>query len=610
MSKRRKIFWLVAAALALAAVLLVAARNAEPTYGGRSLTSWLAQCSSPLDQTQRLAQAQAAVRAIGAPKALPTLLRLVQTKDKGLKGWVVQRLEDHPTRFVHRRSMYEQQALNRGENLPPEKGIILHWQSAIECQLEGIDGFEVLGTNCAPAVGALTRLLDDKDLAFVAARCLSSIGKPAETALCQCLTNADWQVRRWSVGSLAEVTDDVEIYINRIKPCLRDGESSVRFAAVQAIAAQHETPELAVPLLIAALQDTQDVAPHAAEGLAGFGTNALSAWPALTNLLNSRREDQVLAALKALPAIDAAKAFPLLTNAVINGSPPVMGTALRELKPMAPELALSMTLAELRSNNPQRQLVAVGLAETYGMDAPGIPEALKIAAASSDQNIAERAANVMRGMLYQLRDKHGRVVLIPNEPAFKGKPLGEWLVMWQDDSNLSTNAVQALRHMGTNLVPALVARLCYRDPIFNLDDYDVSMGAARALIALGDDAKPALPALATLLDTGNRDEALRAMISTLGMGTNAFPCLLQGLTNAFPDVRGQASGFITEWGAQFPEQRRQAVPHVIKLLSDPDPDVRRRASDDLLQLDPQAAAKLGIKLERRVHGADGRVQPE
>ena len=189
MSKRRTFLGLAIAVSALAVTLVIASRSAEPTYNGRPLTSWLAQCTAtPLNETQRLAQAQEAVRAIGAPKALPTLLRLVQTKHNSVRAWVIEKLEKHPTRFVHRRSMFEEQLLDRGQKLRAEKGITLHWQSAVECQLEGIDGFEVLGTNCAPAVRELTRLLADKELAFVAVRCLGSIGKPAEAALCQCLT--------------------------------------------------------------------------------------------------------------------------------------------------------------------------------------------------------------------------------------------------------------------------------------------------------------------------------------------------------------------------------------------------------------------------------------
>jgi hypothetical protein len=52
-------------------------------------------------------------------------------------------------------------------------------QPVTELQLNGIAGFEMLGTNAAFATGRLTELLQDQELAFVAARCLAFVGKAA-----------------------------------------------------------------------------------------------------------------------------------------------------------------------------------------------------------------------------------------------------------------------------------------------------------------------------------------------------------------------------------------------------------------------------------------------
>ena len=575
MTRRGKTLTLVLAALVLCLVAVLASRTAEPRFRGRALSSWLQQHwqTGSMD-TQRVAEVETAIRAIGAEKVLPTLLTRLRTKESPIRAWAIEKAEKHHIRF-------------------------LHLNSATECQLQGIAGFEVLGTNCAAAVPELVKLLDDPELAFVATRCLAEIGKPAEAALCQCLTNKYPQVRDWSVGALASATDDVEVYASRIKPRLNDVASSVRFATVQALAAQAEAPDVAVPLLISALHDPEDgVSAHAAEGLAGFGTNALSAWPALTNLVANGREGQRGAALKALPAIAPVQALPILSNAVMAGTPPIMGTALRALKPMAPELALKMTLAKLHEDDPPRQLVALSVAGTYDVETPGIAEALKSVAQAPDPEISQRAKTAMRDMVQKQKERRGPIVQIANEPTHQGKPLGEWLGMWQDETGLSTNAVEALHQMGTNMIPAMLARLTYKEPVFNLDDYEVGMGAARALIALRDDAKPALPALAALMDSDSEDIALRAMIATLGTGTNAFPCLIKGLTNRFSVVRSEAAHFIAEWGAPFPEQQKLAVPCMIRLLSDPDEDVRKNATNDLIEVDPKAAAKAGIKVQR------------
>jgi len=472
----------------------------------------------------------------------------------------------------------------------------LHWRSAIERQLEGIAGFEVLGTNCAAAVGELTKLLDDKELAFVAARCLENVGKSAERALCQCLTNGDWQVRHLSVSALASVTDDVEVYISRIKPRLSDVEPGVRFATVQAISEQNEAPELAVPLLISVLRDGDDgVCAQATGGLAGFGTNASSAFPALTNLVATGRDGQRRAALKALASLTPGEALPILSNAVVSGSVETMGAALRDMKSVAPDLALKMTLAEFHSADARRRSVALSVAGTYDVRTPGIAQALKLAASSDDPEVARHATMTMRQMLRKEKEKPGAVVEMPNEPTYQGKSLGEWLSMRREGWELATNAVQALQAMGTNVIPALLTRLTYKEPIFNLDDYEVSMSGAAALIAMREQARPALPRLSALMDSDNGDLALRAMIATLGTGADAMPFLIKGLTNRFPTVRGEAVSFLMQFGAQYPEERKRAIPEMRTLLNDPDRDVRMSVTNELNELDPRTAVRAGVK---------------
>ena len=551
---------MIALLAVIAAIAILTA--SEPRHQGRSLNSWLQQCSdTPLMETQRLAEAQAAVRAIGAAKALPELLKLVKTRDGRIRAWLVEKSEKFEGRFIR-----------------------LHSASAL--QLRGIAGFEVLGTNAAPAVGELTKLLDDKELAFVAARCLEFIGKPAETALCQCLTNQNSQVRYLSVSALAAVTEDVEVYLARIKDRLADSDSGVRFATVQAIGAQDNAPELAVPLLIPALADVQDsVSGQAANALAGFGTNAASGFDSLTNLAMTGRPGQAGPALKALPAVAPAEAIPVLSNVVVNGNSALLGNALRGLKTISPELALEMTLAAFHSDDSQRRLRAISVAASYDVNTPGLADALKSAATASDLEIAKRATMTMRQMVNKQKEQSGSVVTFPNEPSYNGKTLAEWLKQRKQDWELSTNAVEALRQMGTNVIPALLARLAYREPVFELYDYDVSMEAVGAFISLREDARPALPALAGLMDSDNPELALRAMLATLGTGTNAMPCLMKGLTNRFPDVRNEAANYLTgEWSAKFPEQRQQALPILVKLLDDPDQSVRITATNGMNEI--------------------------
>src|ERR1035441_8544794 len=87
--KTKRIFFFIALVLALGGVILLLFPR-EPHYQGRSLSSWLQQCyDTPLNETQRLSEAQAAVRSIGAKKSVPVLLKLVETKEDPVSTWLI-----------------------------------------------------------------------------------------------------------------------------------------------------------------------------------------------------------------------------------------------------------------------------------------------------------------------------------------------------------------------------------------------------------------------------------------------------------------------------------------------------------------------------------------
>jgi HEAT repeat protein len=48
-------------------------------------------------------------------------------------------------------------------------------------------------------------------------------------------------------------------------------------------------------------------------------------------------------------------------------------------------------------------------------------------------------------------------------------------------------------------------------------------------------------------------------------------------------------------GKDFPQWRQQAIPIFVKLLNDPNEDVRLSATNQLKEIDSAAAAKAGIK---------------
>jgi hypothetical protein len=202
----------------------------------------------------------------------------------------------------------------------------------------------------------------------------------------------------------------------------------------------------------------------------------------------------------------------------------------------------------------------------------------------------------IRQMVEKQKEAAPTGIQFPDDPSYQGKPLSHWLKMQRYGGNQSTNSLEAIRHMGTNVIPSLLRRVEYKDAVFGVYDFEVGMEGVSGLIALGDQAKPALPKLTELMNTNNDDIALLAMMATLGTGRDAIPCLVQGLTNQFSRVRGEAANYLTgEWSDPYPEERKRATPFLVKLLSDPDPDVRSNVTNELKMLDPQAAAKAGIR---------------
>ena len=543
--------WLFVVLLAAAAIVIFLGR--EPRYQGRSLTRWLQQSwDTPLMETQQLAEAQNAIRSIRPKKALPKLLKLVQSEDDPISMTI----------------------MHIGDEFRISDDIgdrFIRWHSAEDLWWLGERGFEVLGTNGAPAAEALGKLLDKPRRLLVIGRCLESVGKPAEPVICQALTNQDVAVRQWAVEQLASVTDDVEVYIIRIKPRLHDSSDAVRVTTVDAIGVQTSAPELAVPLLIEALKDSA-VSANAAGALANFGTNALVAFPILTNLVEYGGPNVAGAALKTIIIIDSDQALPILTNCLARGKP---GTALafRALVDVAPERALPIILSRFQSPDTETRRVAFRLLCRYPLTPP-VESALQAAAADSDLNMANRAKKI----LTENRQKeHPLESQFLDDPSYEGKRLGEWLKMHerQGDYAFSPEATNAIQHIGRNAIPALLRRLVYVEPPFGLPAYEVNMDGVQGFLMIGDQATPALPQLQALLDGTNQSLVLYAMVSSLGTGSNAIPVLTKGLTNQFPEVRGQAASSLAEVIAnRFPERREEIISLLTNLVNDPDSDVR------------------------------------
>jgi hypothetical protein len=185
MKTHRAFLFPVLIAALIGIILMLAAR--EPRYQGRSLIRWLQQYDyTALDQPQRRQEAQHAVLAMPLHKVLPRLLRLVEATDDPVSLWLIDKTGEYRIRFLRWSS---------SERYSYEDWQRIQWHSAEDFQQLGIAGFEVLGTNAAPAAEELEKLLNDKDHAFTAKRCLVFIGKPSEPVFCRAITNQDSDIR-------------------------------------------------------------------------------------------------------------------------------------------------------------------------------------------------------------------------------------------------------------------------------------------------------------------------------------------------------------------------------------------------------------------------------
>src|ERR1039458_9959597 len=160
MKRQRAFLFLVLIVVIIGIIMSRSVR--APRYQGRTLTSWLRQCrDTSLNESQRLQEAQNAIRAIGAKDALSQLLNLVKVTDDPVSLWLIAKTDKYRTRFLEWKSA-ERYSYNDWQRS--------RWHSAEDFQQLGIAGFEVLGTNAAPAVEELEKLLNEKDRTFNAER--------------------------------------------------------------------------------------------------------------------------------------------------------------------------------------------------------------------------------------------------------------------------------------------------------------------------------------------------------------------------------------------------------------------------------------------------------
>ena len=205
-----------------------------------------------------------------------------------------------------------------------------------------------------------------------------------------------------------------------------------------------------------------------------------------------------------------------------------------------------------------------------------------------------------------------------HQPVYQGVRLDEWLEAYNrlglSASNGPVNiepVSRAILAMGTNSLPFLLRHLMHRDSIiarkfFDLaakqhlfklpvhQDYPYYAPSVLALIVLGPDARPILPALLkAALDSSNQ-----ALFAMLALGSNAIPTLELACLSTNRETRSQAALYIAALKSagmqsvlRWDWSQDSSGRHVLLKIHDKRPDDYGAELVNLLQ-SPNAAVRL------------------
>jgi len=232
---------LIGALAVLAIIQWLNAAPVEPSYQGRTLTSWLENhvpnsSANPRYGSPGWRQANEALRQIGT-NAIPTLLEMIGDKDPPpfllkllllaqRKGWI-------STRYRYARLRNEEAAY----------------------------AFEVLTTNAAPAVPGLIRIYE-RNVSTLSQECaaeaLGHIGRPAAAAvpvLMKNFTHTNRSVRFRAVSAVMFMGGDPNVLVPALRNALKDSDVSVRWNALIGLSQFGTQSRAAVPDLLRMLDD-------------------------------------------------------------------------------------------------------------------------------------------------------------------------------------------------------------------------------------------------------------------------------------------------------------------------------------------------------------------
>jgi hypothetical protein len=179
----------------------------------------------------------------------------------------------------------------------------------------------------------------------------------------------------------------------------------------------------------------------------------------------------------------------------------------------------------------------------------------------------------------------------PSEPVYQGKKLSVWLdafsvgFLFSDWSDLpdgrleaQTQATKAVRACGTNAIPILLRMAGTKDSLFK--------SRIREILR-----KQSLIHFKLHTAKEYHEMAFCGFLFLGSVGKPAVPQLLSLLNNSDPDIRRTAVRALHSTKSNDENTIRALTAH----LNDSDKSVREAITNALKQIDPEAASKAGVK---------------
>jgi HEAT repeat protein len=290
--------------------------------------------------------------------------------------------------------------------------------------------------------------------------------------------------------------------------------------------------------------------------------------------------------------------------------------ALSEDQPAFEGKVLTEWTRDLKSKRPEVRLAAARALGNMGPKAkdavPALCRALKDRHAGVRESVARALGEIrskaavpalLEVITYKYYDDPGWAIWALGRIGPEGKAAIPALVdIYFHDKSWCVQAYtkDALVGMGEAVVPALLQIL---DEEKDEDDWGRRWRAVGLLGCLGPKAKDAVPALLGCLKDSHAPVRECAVIS-LGrigpMAKDAVPALIQilrdrgGLLDNAKTIESRRGDAAEALGNIGPEAK-SAIPDLMKGLKDKSPAIRSRAAEALRNIDPQEAAKAGVR---------------